>query len=106
MIIFSTNVFNISERFMRGAAGEALWRISLTTDGPMSITYPGLLGLAAQLDLTQVELTAVLDTKNFPPQLTQLGQPSRPISRAQWAYKPAVAALIELQMSKVGRPRS
>lgn len=100
MILLSDNVFDVNERVLRNHTGEVLWRISLTTDAPLSINYFGLSGLAAQLDLTPADLKAVLGTENFPPQLTQLGQPPRPIGRAQWAYKAAVAALIELQGAK------
>lgn len=100
MIFLSDNVFDVNDRAFRNHSGELLWRVSLTTDAPLAINSSSLFGLAAQLELTQADVAAVLGTEDFPPQLIKLGQPPRSLSWAQWPYKPAVAALLALKATK------
>ncbi|UGB24910.1 hypothetical protein LPC10_18610 [Methylorubrum sp. B1-46] len=100
-IIIGDKVFNINQRVCGGRDGETYWRVSLTTNAPLAIGRSELVGLAMQLDLTQAEVEAVLGTAAFPPQLVEPGVPPRRPRYVQWAYKPAVAALLALGKAKL-----
>lgn len=100
-IITGDKVFNVNQRVCGGCDGETYWRVSLTTNTPLAISWFELVGLAIQLDLTQAEVEAVLGTAAFPPRLVEPGERPRRPRYVQWAYKPAVAALLALGEAKL-----
>ena len=99
--INTKDIFGVNQRVAGTWGGQTYWRIGLTTSAPVAIDYKSLIGLAMQLDLTEADVAAVIDTEAFPAQLNPPGSPPCALIYAQWAYKPAVAALLALGEAKL-----
>lgn len=93
-------MYDINQRSFVHENGNVRWRISLTSDSPFAVSYRELIGLGMQLNLTQSEIVKIVSNHDFPAQLHAPGQSVRPLHSAQWAYKPAVAALLMLQKAR------
>lgn len=100
-LIKTEGIFHVNQRVAGKWDGQMHWRVGMTISAPVAIDYRSLIGLAMQLGLTEPDVAAVVDTEAFPAQLRPPGQPPCAPIHAQWAYKPAVAALLALGETKL-----